>query len=64
MRYAASMIQHYAGQFAEVAAIFHEDRLGTARLGVKADGHVTWRYAFNASAPVLPGFARKREFSL
>lgn len=47
-----------------IAAIFLEDRLGICRLGVKADGYVSWRYAFNASAPVLPGFERKTEFSL
>ena len=32
--------------------------LGTCRLGYKADGQVSWRFAFNAGAPVLPGFER------
>ncbi len=47
-----------------IACIFLEDRLGVCRLGVKADGRVSWRYAFNASAPVLPGFECKSEFTL
>ena len=34
------------------------------RIGTKLDGVITWRYAFNAGAPVLPGFARRAEFSL
>lgn len=47
-----------------IACLFVEDRLGICRLGVKADGHVNWRYAFNACAPILPGFERKPEFTL
>ena len=47
-----------------IAALFMEDRLGVARLGSKWDGAVTWRYAFNAAAPVLPGFHRPRVFRL
>ncbi len=47
-----------------IASLFVEDRLGICRLGIKADGHVNWRYSFNASAPILPGFERKSEFTL
>ncbi len=47
-----------------IGAIFMEGSLGVARIGYKIDGVVTWRYAFNAAAPVLPGFAAKRGFSL
>jgi protein-L-isoaspartate(D-aspartate) O-methyltransferase len=47
-----------------IAAIFAEGRLGTVRTGLKRGGGVTWRFAFNAAAPVLPGFARTRSFSL
>lgn len=47
-----------------IACIFMEGALGTCRIGIKADGVVTWRYAFNSSAPVLPGFGRVAEFSL
>lgn len=38
--------------------------LGQARVGVKADGVMSWRWVFDASAPVLPGFARAAEFVL
>lgn len=56
-----------AAQLAEggrIMALFREGALGVVRLGTKLDGVITWRYAFNASAPVLPGFARRAEFSL
>ena len=41
-----------------------EGALGVARIGYKIDGRVTWRQVFNASAPVLPGFAAHRAFAL
>lgn len=47
-----------------IGAIFIEGALGVARVGYKIDGAVTWRYAFNAAAPLLPGFAAKRAFTL
>lgn len=47
-----------------IGAIFMEGALGVARIGYKIDGVVTWRQAFNASAPVLPGFAAHRAFTL
>lgn len=47
-----------------IAALFMEDRLGVARVGAKWDGAVTWRYAFNAAAPVLRGFHKPRVFRL
>lgn len=47
-----------------MAAIFMEDALGVVRLGHKIDGVMNWRFAFNASAPVLPGFERVRAFAL
>lgn len=47
-----------------IAAIFMEGALGVARLGHKIDGEVNWRFAFNATAPVLPGFAKRRGFAL
>lgn len=45
-----------------IATIFDEGRLGVARVGYKIDGAMTWRYAFNAGAPVLPGFGKARAF--
>lgn len=47
-----------------IGCLFMEGTLGVARVGYKRDGAVTWRYAFNASAPVLPGFAKQRAFAL
>jgi len=46
-----------------IAAIFMDGPLGEARLGVKRNGHVSWRMVFNATAPVLPGFARAASFA-
>lgn len=47
-----------------IGAIFMEGALGVCRIGYKIDGVVTWRQAFNAAAPVLPGFAAARGFVL
>ena len=47
-----------------IGAVFMEGALGTAMVGYKIDGAVTWRFAFNAAAPVLPGFAKARAFAL
>lgn len=47
-----------------IAGLFQEGTLGVARVGYKIDGQMNWRYAFNAGAPVLPGFERQRAFTL
>lgn len=47
-----------------IAAIFMNGPLGEVRLGVKQDGRVSWRGVFNATAPVLPGYAQERAFTL
>lgn len=47
-----------------IGAVFMEGAVGTARIGYKTEGRVTWRQVFNASAPVLPGFEAKRSFVL
>ena len=47
-----------------IGALFMQGALGTARIGLKQDGVVTWRSVFNATAPVLPGFAARRGFVL
>jgi protein-L-isoaspartate(D-aspartate) O-methyltransferase len=47
-----------------IGAVFMEGALGVARIGYKLDGKVSWRYAFNASAPVLVGFAALPAFTL
>lgn len=47
-----------------IGVVFMEGALGTAKVGYKIDGVVSWRQAFNAAAPVLPGFAAQRGFVL
>lgn len=47
-----------------IAAVFMEGALGVARVGYKSEGKVSWRFVFNASAPVLPGFGATRGFVL
>ncbi|MFV0243991.1 MAG: protein-L-isoaspartate O-methyltransferase family protein [Qingshengfaniella sp.] len=47
-----------------IAAIFAEGRLGVVRIGYKIDGDVSWRFAFNAGAPVLAGFQQPAAFAL
>lgn len=47
-----------------IAAIFMRGSFGQCRIGVKTSGRVTWRTAFDATAPVLPGFNRTAEFAL
>lgn len=47
-----------------VACVFAEGTLGVARVGHKIDSAVNWRFAFNASAPVLSGFERRDVFAL
>ena len=47
-----------------IGCLFMEGALGVVRIGYKIDGDLTWRFAFNASAPVLPGFAKEAAFTL
>ena len=47
-----------------IACLFAEGALGVVRIGYKIDGAITWRYSFNAGAPVLPGFERRSAFAL
>jgi protein-L-isoaspartate(D-aspartate) O-methyltransferase len=47
-----------------IGAIFMEGPLGTAKIGYKSGGLVTWRPVFNATAPILEGFGRTRAFAL
>ena len=56
-----------AGQLKDggrIAALFMEGSLGTCRIGHRIDGTISWRFAFNASAPVLEGFERQETFAL
>ncbi len=47
-----------------ICCIFATGTFGQARLGIRADGVISWRWAFDTGAPVLPGFERAREFVL
>lgn len=47
-----------------IAAIFAEGALGVMRVGYMIDGKISWRFAFNAGAPVIPGFEARRAFTL
>ncbi len=47
-----------------IACLFMEGALGVVRIGYKIDGEMTWRFSFNAGAPVLPGFERHAAFTL
>lgn len=47
-----------------IAVIFVEGALGVVRIGYKIDGQVNWSYAFNANAPVMPGFEKQHAFEL
>lgn len=47
-----------------IAAIFAEGALGVVRIGHKQDGSITWKFAFNATAPLLPEFEVADAFTL
>ncbi len=47
-----------------IGAIFMNGAIGSARVGVKSEGRISWRPVFDATAPVLDGFARARGFVL
>jgi len=62
-----SLPQAIPDQLAEggrIAAIFMAGNVGVCRIGTKLRGAVAWRDVFNATAPVLPGFAAERVFEL
>ena len=47
-----------------IVALFQEGALGSVKVGYFIDGTMSWRFVFNAGAPVLPGFEGEREFAL
>lgn len=47
-----------------IGCIFAEGALGVARIGYKTHGGISWRFAFNAGAPVLTGFGKQSAFVL
>ena len=46
-----------------MAAIFMSGPLGEVRVGYKRAGQMSWRLAFNATAPYLPGFEPEMSFT-
>ena len=46
-----------------IAGMFAAGSVGRCQIGTRCGGRITWRTAFDASAPVLPGFRRERRFS-
>jgi len=47
-----------------MACLFVDGALGEVRIGYKSGGNMTWRFEFNAAAPVLPGFEKEQAFAL
>jgi protein-L-isoaspartate(D-aspartate) O-methyltransferase len=47
-----------------IGAVFMDGAVGTAKIGFRSGGRVSWRPVFNATAPVLDGFRKARSFTL
>lgn len=47
-----------------IAAIFQQGPVGDCRIGIKNNNKISWKSAFNAGVPVLPGFEAERVFEL
>jgi protein-L-isoaspartate(D-aspartate) O-methyltransferase len=47
-----------------LGVVMMQGALGIVKIGLKSQGKVSWRFAFNATAPILPGFAAERAFAL
>ena len=46
-----------------IVAIFMEGSLGSVKIGYKLNKEVSWRFAFNAGAPVLDGYKKEMTFT-
>jgi len=58
------ILQNQLKDGGRVACIFMQGDLGTVQIGYKTGSVISWRFAFNAGAPVLPGFEKQRAFAL
>ncbi len=47
-----------------IIAIFKDGHIGKVKVGHRIDGSISWRFAFDASGPLLNGFKKEREFAL
>lgn len=45
-----------------LALLMEAEGFGRMQLGLRAAGGITWRRVFEAAAPVLPGFERRKQF--
>lgn len=59
-----SAIEDQLKEGGRIGCLFMEGALGTVRVGYKLDGRISWRFGFNAGAPVLPGFEGEKSFVL
>ncbi|MBP0483374.1 protein-L-isoaspartate O-methyltransferase family protein [Sagittula salina] len=46
-----------------MVVIFMDGALGRVKIGRKIDGEMTWRFVFNATAPMVAGFEKTEEFA-
>ena len=46
-----------------IVAIFMQGSLGSVKIGYKLNNEISWRFAFNAGAPVLDGFKKEMTFT-
>lgn len=46
-----------------IVCLFMEGALGAIKIGHKIDGDISWRYAFNDGAPIMPGFEKQDAFT-
>lgn len=47
-----------------IGALFMDGAVGAVKIGHKTGDKLVWRFAFNAAAPVIAGFASRHEFAL
>jgi len=47
-----------------IAILQMSGALGQVKIGFKENGHVSWKFAFNATAPTCPDFQQVEEFQL
>ncbi|MFK7752750.1 MAG: protein-L-isoaspartate O-methyltransferase [Sedimentitalea sp.] len=47
-----------------IACLYMDGALGSLRVGYKSANRISWRFEFNAGAPVLAGFTRQQDFAL
>ena len=64
VRQLPSALEDQLKEGGRIACLFMAGALGEVRIGHKQNGRISWRLAFNASAPVLDGFQFEEAFQL